>query len=340
MSLCTELEDDNVIKLIEIILESKCIFMIFEYAEHDLLQIIHWHTQHPKTPIPGKMLRSIMYQLLMGLLYLHSNYVMHRDLKPANIMVTSAGRLKIGDLGLARTFNKPLQPLFNGDKVVVTIWYRAPELLLGARHYRPAIDLWAVGCIFAELMSLRPIFKGEEAKQEAKKVMPFQANQITKIGEILGLPKVAQWPLLSSMPEYGQLGTLQASNPGLAKAKGLDKWWDSTVKGNNYSSSSGTVKDTGMAPHRNGLLLMQKLLEFDPLQRITADDALQDPYFSHDEAGLEDPGPEQNCFANLAFSYPTRKVSCDDNDISVNSLPGTKRNGLPDDRPAKRAKEA
>lgn len=89
---------------------------------------------------------------------------------------------------MARLFYKPLQPLFNGDKVVVTIWYRAPELLLGSRHYTKAIDIWAIGCIFAELITLRPIFKGEEAKVENKKTVPFQKNQLQKIFDILGNP--------------------------------------------------------------------------------------------------------------------------------------------------------
>jgi len=103
-------------------------------------------------------------------------------------MVTAAGEVKIGDLGLARLFWKPLQSLYTGDKVVVTIWYRAPELLLGSKHYTAAIDLWAVGCIFAELLALRPIFKGEEAKMEKKSTVPFQRNQMQKIIEILGTP--------------------------------------------------------------------------------------------------------------------------------------------------------
>ncbi|KAJ8109138.1 hypothetical protein ONZ43_g6219 [Nemania bipapillata] len=144
MALCSELRHDNVIRLIEIILEDKCIFMVFEYAEHDLLQIIHHHTQQPRHSIPPSTVKSIMFQLLNGCQYLHSNWVLHRDLKPANIMVTSAGQVKIGDLGLARLFYKPLHSLFSGDKVVVTIWYRAPELLLGSRHYTPAVDMWAV----------------------------------------------------------------------------------------------------------------------------------------------------------------------------------------------------
>ena len=134
MALCTELSHPNVIHLVEIILEDKCIFMVFEYAEHDLLQIIQHHSQPTRYPIPASAIKSILFQLLNGLLYLHTNWVLHRDLKPANIMVTSKGEVRIGDLGLARLFHKPLNSLFSGDKVVVTIWYRAPELLLGAKH--------------------------------------------------------------------------------------------------------------------------------------------------------------------------------------------------------------
>src|SRR4051812_11092421 len=212
MALCSELSHLNVIRLVEIILEDKCIFMVFEYAEHDLLQIIHHHTQPTRHPIPAPTVKSIMFQLLNGLLYLHSNWVLHRDLKPANIMVTSNGAVKIGDLGLARLFYKPLHSLFSGDKVVVTIWYRAPELLLGSRHYTPAVDMWAVGCIFAELLSLRPIFKGEEAKMDSKKTVPFQRNQMQKIAEILGMPTKDRWPGLCCQPEYGQLQSLFMSS--------------------------------------------------------------------------------------------------------------------------------
>jgi len=343
MALCTELSHRALIHLVEIILESKCIFMVFEYAEHDLLQIIHHHTLLPRVPIPASMLRSCMYQLCAGLLYLHRNWVMHRDLKPANIMVTSRGQIKIGDLGLARLFHKPAHALFAGDKVVVTIWYRAPELLLGSRHYTPAIDLWAVGCIFAELLSLRPIFKGEEAKQDSKKSVPFQRNQMGKIAEILGLPRKSDWALLPSMPEYGNLGSVGLHNPGVNRPMGLEKWFRNVVMGNQYAnlpppaaatpSSSSTSSAAATAPASSqqqppsdeALRLLQALLTYDPLKRITAEEALGHAYFSAGGQGL----PGWNCFEGLESKYPARKVSAELAEMGGvgGSLPGTRRTG-------------
>jgi cyclin-dependent kinase 8/11 len=183
-------------------------------ARHaDIQQIIHHHSQTVRTPIPTPTLRRLLHQLLCGVHYLHSNFCLHRDLKPANILVNSKGVVKIGDLGLARLWHRPLAVggLFGGDKVVVTIWYRAPELILGAKHYTAAVgespsliahiasrymhmlitDLWAVGCIYAEMLSLRPIFKAEEAKIDTKKQLPFQRDQMGKICEILGPVKRA-----------------------------------------------------------------------------------------------------------------------------------------------------
>ncbi|KAI9742366.1 MAG: cyclin-dependent protein kinase [Claussenomyces sp. TS43310] len=333
MALCSELSHGNVIKLEEIILEDKCIFMVFEYAEHDLLQIIHHHTQPTRHPIPPATVKSIMFQLLNGCQYLHSNWVLHRDLKPANIMVTSAGEVRIGDLGLARLFNKPLHSLFSGDKVVVTIWYRAPELLLGSRHYTPAIDMWAIGCIFAELLSLRPIFKGEEAKMDSKKTVPFQRHQMQKIVDIMGVPTKSHWPKLVSMPEYSQLSLL---TPHLSHGKApnsgskLESWYYSTI-GNHSSTSAPSHSSLGA----EGYKLLAGLLEYDPEKRLTAQHALQHPFFNTGDK------VSNNCFEGLKTEYPHRRVSQDDNDIRSSSLPGTKRSGLPDDslRPSKRIKE-
>jgi cyclin-dependent kinase 8/11 len=350
MALCSELSHPQVIHLVEIILEDKCIFMVFEYAEHDLLQIIHHHHSAPQRhPIPPLTIKSILYQLLNGLLYLHSNWVLHRDLKPANIMVTSGGEVKIGDLGLARLFSKPLHSLFSGDKVVVTIWYRAPELLLGSRHYTPAVDLWAVGCIFAELLSLRPIFKGEEAKMDAKKTVPFQRHQMQKIVDVLGMPNSQRWPGIQAMPEYSQLQTLAqppsqsrgqnqrsgGDNGGGAQSGsgGLEPWYTGIL------SQNKQYPPTESANH--GFALLASLLEYDPAKRLTARQALTHPYFMEGERF------SGNCFEGAGgeggekgkkIEYPHRRVSQDDNDIRTSSLPGTKRSGLPDDSMGPRKK--
>jgi cyclin-dependent kinase 8/11 len=252
------LSHENVIHLHEIILEDKCIYMVFEYAEHDLLQIIHYHSQGPeRRPIPETTVKSVLWQLLNGVSYLHQNWVLHRDLKPANIMVTAAGEVKIGDLGLARLFYKPLQSLYTGDKVVVTIWYRAPELLLGSKHYTTAIDTWAVGCIFAELLALRPIFKGEEAKIEKKSTVPFQRNQMQKIIEILGTPTPERWPDVAQNPEYEQLRTFKPY------PNNLEAWYHSIGQTNPL-----------------GYKLLAGLLNYDPNQRLSAQQALEHPYFN------------------------------------------------------------
>jgi cyclin-dependent kinase 8/11 len=343
MALCTELSHPNVVHLAEIILEDKCVFMVFEYCEHDLLQIIHHHTQPTRRPIPATMIKSILFQLLNGIFYLHHNWVIHRDLKPANIMVTSSGHVRIGDLGLARLFHKPLASLYSGDKVVVTIWYRSPDLLLGARHYTPAIDMWAVGCIFAELLSLRPIFKGEETKMDSKKTVPFQRNQMGKIVEILGMPKREHWKGLGDMPEFTQLTSLVASRGGMPgslyghqssntsrsaqdKNSGLDTWYQNCIRTANYPPDK--------SPGQRGFQLLSELFEYDPEQRLTAEQALHHEYFRNtDENGLHNGKiwVSNNCFEGLDELYPPRRVSTETNDIGTGSLPGTKRGGLPDD---------
>ena len=240
--------------------------MVFEYSEHDFLQIIHQHST-TRTSISLTTLKSLLWQLLNGLVYLHDNWVIHRDLKPANILVTADGTVKIGDLGLARIYHSPLQSLWTSDKVVVTIWYRPPDLLLGARHYTTAVDVWSVGCIFGELIANRPMFKGEEAKPEAasgagqtKKVggIPFQRDQLVKIFEILGSPNRARYPSITALPDAPNLPSL----PNFTTNK-LFSWY-----GERAPVGSGTGSNSA------GFDLLSLLLIYDPNSRISARSAL------------------------------------------------------------------
>ncbi|KAF4619873.1 hypothetical protein D9613_004742 [Agrocybe pediades] len=300
IALNREIDHENVVALKEVILEDKSIFMVFEYAEHDFLQIIHHHLQTVRTSISMSVLKSLIYQLLNGLVYLHSCHILHRDLKPANILITSDGVVKIGDLGLARLIYEPLQPLYAGDKVVVTIWYRAPELLLGAKHYTTAVDCWAVGCVMAELLSLRPIFKGEEAKLDSKKTMPFQRDQLLKIFEVLGTPD--DWPGVVTMPEYYNMSRLDHFPDQLTQ------WCIQRVR----KDALADVND-----------LLAKLFTYDPESRLTAKDALHHHWF---QSGTK---PTKNAFQTAPQKDlpPLRKVSQDDAPSMIPLLPNASHQG-------------
>lgn len=194
--------------------------------------------------------------------------------------------------------------------------------------------MWAIGCIFAELLSLRPIFKGEEAKMDSKKTVPFQRNQMQKIVEIMGLPTKEKWPNLVSMPEYPQLSSVHTHSshgkPNSSTSK-LEAWYYSTI-----GSHSGTSAPSTSSLGAEGYNLLAGLLEYDPEKRLTAEKALQHRFFSTGDKLTV------SCFEGLATSYPSRRVSQDDNDIRTSSLPGTKRSGLPDDsllRPMKKLRE-
>ncbi|KAI9283268.1 kinase-like domain-containing protein [Sporodiniella umbellata] len=310
IALCRELRHENIIALEEVMLEDKAIFMVLEYAEHDFLQLIHHHLHSQKKPIPDVVVKSLLWQLINGVAYLHSNWVLHRDLKPANVLLTSEGVVKTADLGLARLFNKPLAPLFNGDKVVVTIWYRAPELLFGSRHYTKAVDMWAVGCIFGELLALKPIFKGEEAKIDNKKSVPFQRSQLIKIFEVMGTPTKERWPSIEHLPDYSQLTSFPQCSNNLKQV---------------YQMMVGNKSETGFN-------LLSALLEYDPQKRITAEKALSHPYFQ------EEPKPMMNVLSHQNVEYPLRRITVEDNDIKSAKIPA--KDDHPMARQAKKPRNA
>uniref|UniRef100_A0A3Q2DMK9 cyclin-dependent kinase n=1 Tax=Cyprinodon variegatus TaxID=28743 RepID=A0A3Q2DMK9_CYPVA len=205
--------------------------------------------------LPRGMVKSLLYQILDGIHYLHANWVLHRDLKPANILVMGEGpergRVKIADMGFARLFNSPLKPLADLDPVVVTFWYRAPELLLGARHYTKAIDIWAIGCIFAELLTSEPIFHCRQ--EDIKTSNPFHHDQLDRIFSVMGFPADKDWEDIRKMPEY----------PTLQK----------DFRRTTYANSSliKYMEKHKVKPDSKVFLLLQKLLTMDPTKRITSE---------------------------------------------------------------------
>ncbi|WFD32363.1 [pyruvate dehydrogenase (acetyl-transferring)] kinase [Malassezia sp. CBS 17886] len=297
-----ELQHENIVWLREVLLQDSSIFLVYEYVDHDFLQIIHHHVAVLRAPIGAPMLKSMLWQLLNGIHYLHENWIMHRDLKPANILVNAAGVVKVGDLGLARIYADPIVSLYATDMVVVTIWYRAPELLLGARHYSTAIDMWATGCIWGELMALRPIFKGEEVRlRQDTKSAPLQTPQLAKITDVLGTPTRDRWPAIESLPEYAAWLAARTNHKYVRIAAG----------------AAGAVPDRSMpktlypwytdrSSDLAGYDLFDHLLQYDPGRRISAGEALEHPWFA--KAPLP---TESSIFASVPASqspYPAAKV--------------------------------
>lgn len=158
------------------------IFMVMEYMEHDLKGLM----ETMKQPFSQSEVKCLMLQLLEGVKYLHDNWVLHRDLKTSNLLLNNRGELKICDFGLARQYGSPLKPYTH---LVVTLWYRAPELLLGAKQYSTAIDMWSLGCIMAEMLSKEPLFNGKT-----------EFDQLDKIFRTLGTPNETIWPGFSKLP--------------------------------------------------------------------------------------------------------------------------------------------
>ncbi|EGD72120.1 CMGC/CDK/CDK8 protein kinase [Salpingoeca rosetta] len=207
-SLLRELKHKNIIMIKDTFLrptvDPKQIWILFEYATFDLWYLLQTHRKEKGAPLPEAMQLSIMHQLCSGMAYLHDHWIIHRDLKPGNILITSyndirPGVVKLADFGLARLCSAPPKPLARVDPIVVTYWYRAPELLLGTEHYTRAIDMWALGCIMAELVTLRPLF---HVAEDQKTKDPYFKEQLAAIAQVLGVAMESEWQMLTELPKY------------------------------------------------------------------------------------------------------------------------------------------
>uniref|UniRef100_A0A674N9Q8 Cyclin-dependent kinase 21 n=1 Tax=Takifugu rubripes TaxID=31033 RepID=A0A674N9Q8_TAKRU len=234
----------NIVKLLDVSVvpagRSLDLTLVLEYVDQDLSTYL---SKVPASGLSRDAIKDLMQQLLRGLDFLHTNLVVHRDLKPENILVSSHGEVKIADFGLARiySFNIALTP------GVVTLWYRAPEVLLNS-VYMFSVDMWSVGCIFAELFLLRPLFQGYT-----------EVQQLQKIFEVIGFPREEDWPKESPISYSNSL------RPGAACTKVLPS----------------------LGPHEQDLLSvsvtplhLQECLAFSPSSRISAAKALTHPFFT------------------------------------------------------------
>lgn len=246
VSLLQTLEHPSIIKLLHVLLteKGKKLFLVFEFADMDLHQYMRkFKILHPtNTRFQLDLIKSYIRQLLEGIKYCHKHSIVHRDLKPQNLLITLNGDLKIADFGLARHYAVPL-PTYTHE--VVTLWYRAPEVLLGQKKYSLAVDLWSVGCIFAEIVTFAPLFPGD-----------CEIDQIFNIFRILGTPDEAMWNGVTNLPDY------KSTYP---------KWKPKRL-------TEVVPKLKYLDPQ--GIDLISKMLIYDPANRISAIKALELPYFA------------------------------------------------------------
>lgn len=184
IKLLQELNHRNLIGLVDVFGQISNVSLVFDFMDTDLEVII----KDNSIILTTANIKAYTIQTLLGLEYLHLNWILHRDLKPNNLLVNANGVLKIGDFGLAKLYGSPNR--INTHQVV-TRWYRAPELLFGAKQYTVSIDMWAVGCILSELLLRLPIFPGES-----------DLDQLMKIFQVLGNPTEENWPGLTSLSDF------------------------------------------------------------------------------------------------------------------------------------------
>ncbi|EDQ91821.1 uncharacterized protein MONBRDRAFT_17670 [Monosiga brevicollis MX1] len=234
ISLLKELSHPNVVSLMEVIHSENKLYLVFEFLDQDLKK----HIDSQRNGLSMELIKSYMLQLLKGIDFCHARRILHRDLKPQNLLINREGFIKLADFGLARAFGIPIRAYTHE---VVTLWYRAPEILLGQRQYACPVDMWSIGCIFAEMVTRRPLFPGDS-----------EIDELFRIFRVLGTPTEQTWPGVSQLPDYKDCFP-RWSGEGLASLiPGLDAM---------------------------GLDLLQKMLRYEPSQRISARQALTHPWF-------------------------------------------------------------
>lgn len=237
ISLMKELRHENIVLLHDVIHTENKLMLVFEFMDKDLKR--YMDSRGDRGALDPATIKSFMYQLLKGIAFCHEARVLHRDLKPQNLLINNRGQLKLADFGLARAFGIPVNTFSNE---VVTLWYRAPDVLLGSRTYNTSIDIWSAGCIMAEMYTGRPLFPGTTNE-----------DQVQKIFRLMGTPSERSWPGISQLPEY---------------------------KGNFPVYATQDLRLILPQVDQVGLNLLNSMLQLRPEMRISAANALQHPWFN------------------------------------------------------------
>jgi serine/threonine protein kinase len=246
IALLRELKHENVVRLLDVFCSTNKLTLVFEFADNDLKK--YMKTAGASRGLSPPVVNTLGKQLCQGIEFCHAHRVLHRDLKPQNLLIDSQLRLKVADFGLARAYSLPV-PKYTHE--VVTVWYRAPEILLGSVLYSVPVDIWSIGCVMGEMATGAPLFAGDS-----------EIDTIFKIFQKLGTPTEDQWPGLRELPDWK-----------ITFPKWQGKGWAAI---RNASSQMGP----------DGIDLLQQLTNYDPKGRISARRALQHRYFTAAQAGV------------------------------------------------------
>jgi cyclin-dependent kinase len=233
ISLLKELRHPNIVRLYDVVHTERKLTLVFEYLDQDLKKYL----DVCDGGLDITVVKSFLYQLLTGVAYCHLHRVLHRDLKPQNLLINREGDLKLADFGLARAFGIPVRSYTHE---VVTLWYRAPDVLLGSRKYSTPVDIWSIGCIFAEMVNGTPLFTGTS-----------EETQLDTIFRHLGTPNDNKW--IPELPEWKRTTPIYPAPANL----------------------SGLVPKL----EQSGIQLLQSMLLYDPSERVTAENAKKHPFF-------------------------------------------------------------